>query len=478
MKHFGVLTAGGDTPALNATLYGVVQRANELKIAVTGVMKGFRGMTDPAVPHVRLNPLFQTIPELQPHRGGTILGSSRHYIGEDNDDLCRDSVARLQKIRPGAGDAGAGMDGLICVGGDGTINGMQPISQFMPCVLAPKTIDNDLGLNYHGEPNDWLKQDPELGPDGAPENPGGKPTYVKRPSPLHVSRDTMVNIATPGYATAVLVVAQAIQRIRTTAESHRRIAIVEVMGRDSGFIALGSAYGQPDLILIPEIPIDLRAVETEVKRLYDQQKNVVLVCGEGVRDQSGEQLGAKSATTDPGGNVIFQGAAEEIKKHLVECLGDGYFQGKKRHDRAERAIFTRKVGHTQRGGRPVAFDRFHAVRSGARAVDMLHDGESNTVSIINYSERGGFTYESLDATRLRDRWGIIRARTVDPGFYDETLFGPSKVGRDYLRTIFTDALGRDDAEFWLSDMFQPGHLGRRYASVNVDVGKRVRYLEG
>ncbi|MEM9701199.1 MAG: 6-phosphofructokinase, partial [Planctomycetota bacterium] len=422
MKHLAVLTAGGDTPALNATLYGVTRRASDLGIAVTGLMKGFGGMLDPRVPHVRLNPLMQPIPELQPHHGGTVLGSSRKYVGEQNFEECRTAADRLRTL---------GIEALICVGGDGTINGMQPVCESLPCVLAPKTIDNDLGLNYDGEPNDWVREDPQGGDDEPAE-----PVYIKRKSPMQVSRDTMVNIATPGYATAVMVVVQGVQRIRTTAESHRRIAIVEVMGRDSGFIALGSAYGQPDLILIPEMPIDLDAVEAEVKRLYDQQKNVVLVVGEGVRDADGVQLGAKSASTDPGGNVLFQGAAEELKRLLVERLGDDYFRGSNRHDKAERAIFTRKVGHTQRGGRPVQFDRFHAVRSGGYAVDMLHQGQTNAVSILNFHVNDGFTLESLPAGRLRDRWGIIRARTVAPEFYDERLFGPSKVGRDYLRTIF------------------------------------------
>ena len=461
MKHLGVLTAGGDTPALNATLYGVVERANQLDYEVTGIMKGFGGMVDPRVPHVRLNPLRHTIPELQPHRGGTILGASRTYIGETNTDLCREAAGRLAQL---------GIDSLICVGGDGTINGMQPLSQFLPCVLAPKTIDNDLGLNYPEEPNDWVRLDPHEGE--------AEPRFVHRTSRATVELDEMVNAATPGYATAVLVVAQALERIRTTAESHRRIAIVEVMGRDSGFIALGSAYGQPDLILIPEVPVDLDAVERRVKELYDLQKNVVLVIGEGIRDASGEQLGAKQASTDPSGNVLFQGAAEQLKRLLADRLGDDYFRGSNRHDKAERAIFTRKVGHTQRGGRPVAFDRFHAVQLGGHAVDMLHDGQSNAVSILNHSEERGFTYESLPANRLRDRWGIIRARTVHPSFYSVEKFGPSHLGRDYLRTIFTGALGREDAEFLLIDTFRPDHLRARYVSVNVDVQKRVRYLEG
>ncbi len=102
----------------------------------------------------------------------------------------------------------------------------------------------------------------------------------------------MVNYATPGYATAVFVSAGGVDRVRTTAESHRRIAIVEVMGRHSGYIALGSAYGQPDLVLIPERKINLNRVVERVKEVYDVQKNVVIVCGEGIVDESGAEFGA------------------------------------------------------------------------------------------------------------------------------------------------------------------------------------------
>src|SRR3990172_11061437 len=100
----------------------------------------------------------------------------------------------------------------------------------------------------------------------------------------------MVNYVTPGYATAVFVSAGGVQRVRTTAESHRRIAIVEVMGRQSGFLALGAAYGQPDLVLIPEHPVDMDLVVERVKEVYEVQKNVVIVCGEGIVDHSLVQL--------------------------------------------------------------------------------------------------------------------------------------------------------------------------------------------
>ena len=103
----------------------------------------------------------------------------------------------------------------------------------------------------------------------------------------------MVNYVTPGYATAVFDSVQGLQRVRTTAESHRRIGIVEVMGRHSGYIALGTAYGQPDIILVPEVPVRIPALVERVRELYELQKNVVIVCGEGIVGEDGRELGAK-----------------------------------------------------------------------------------------------------------------------------------------------------------------------------------------
>ena len=111
--------------------------------------------------------------------------------------------------------------------------------------------------------------------------------------------------------------AQGVERIRTTAESHRRIAIIEVMGRHSGYIALGTAYGQPDIILVPEHPLDIELLVDRVKHLYDLQKNVVIVCGEGIVDEQGVELGAESTSTDPAGNVALSGAAEALRAKLI-----------------------------------------------------------------------------------------------------------------------------------------------------------------
>lgn len=459
MRRIAILTAGGDTPALNATIYGAVTRANALKVDVYGIIKGFTGMLNPAVPHVHLNPLFTTIPELAPTMGGTILGASRTYIdGEDTKTL--EAVAsRLQKL---------GIEGLICIGGDGTINGMLPLSQCFPTVLAPKTIDNDLGLNYADETNEWLRE---------PGEKKGRFKYRKLQGKESVDLEEIVNYATPGYATAVFVAATGIQRIRTTAESHRRIAIIEVMGRDSGYIALGSAFGQPDLILIPESPVDYVKVGHRVRELYELQKHVVVVIGEGVIDMHGHQLGAVSSSVDPAGNITFSGAAESLKAHLVRTLGDDYFVSRRRNESADSAIFTRKLGHTQRGGRPILFDRFHAAQLGGQAVDLLMDGMTNHVVTLQYRRDRGFFVDSIPANKLRDQWGMIHPRQVHPSLYDSIRFQPSRLGVQYLIPIFAGAIGTDDMEDTRINLFHPGNLTNRYQSVNIDIQKRMRYLE-
>src|SRR5689334_2563558 len=360
MKRIGILTAGGDTPALNATIHGAVVRSNRLKIEIYGFIKGFNCFFNPRVPHVHLNPLFQGIPELDPTKGGTLIGSSRDYVDADNREELDLLAARLQKL---------GIEGLIAIGGDGTLNGLQPLAERLPTVLAPKTIDNDLGLNYPNEPDEWVRV-----PD--PNAKGGF-RYKRRDSEAVFDLEYIVNYVTPGYATAVFVSAGGVERIRTTAESHRRIAIIEVMGRHSGYIALGSAYGRPDIILVPEHPLDLEHLVEKVKQLYDLQKNVVIVCGEGIVDDQGRELGAETKTSDPAGNVALTGAAEALRAKLIQLIGDKYFQLYRRGDSAREAIFTRKVGHTQRGGRPILFDRFYAAQLGAQAVELLIDGQNN-----------------------------------------------------------------------------------------------------
>jgi len=459
MKRIGILTAGGDTPALNATIHGAVTRACQRKVEVYGFIKGFSSLFNPRVPHVHLNPLFTPIPELDPTLGGSLIGASRDYV--DAADTVNVGLIgdRLKKL---------GIEGLICIGGDGTLNGMQALCDRLPTVLAPKTIDNDLGLNFRNEADEWVRS----------EGADAKLSYTRSESRTRFDLDQMVNYVTPGYATAVYVSASGVQRIRTTAESHRRIAIVEVMGRHSGYIALGAFYGQPDILIVPEHRLNVDVLVERVKEVYDLQKHCVIVCGEGVVGEDGHELGAELDSTDPAGNVVLSGAAEVLRSILVKRIGNSYFTSKRRNESAKAAVFTRKVGHTQRGGRPILFDRFYAAQLGGHAVDMLRNGMMNAVSILNYTRDKGFHLSEVHANSFRDRWGLIHARQMHPSFYDPKLMRPSQVGIDYLIPIFTRAVGADDVEVLRSELFDPSHLKMAYHSVNTDVNKRICYLEG
>ena len=379
MKRIAILTAGGDTPALNATIHGAVVRANKLRIEVYGLIKGFNCLFNPRVPHVHLNPLFQAIPELDPTKGGTLIGSSRDYIDPDQGAELDQITSRLKRL---------GIEGLIAVGGDGTLNGLQPLVERLPTVLAPKTIDNDLGLNYPSEPDEWSRA----------VEAGGPPRYTRTPSDAVFDLNQIVNYATPGYATAVLVTAQGVERIRTTAESHRRIAIVEVMGRHSGYIALGTAYGQPDLILVPEHPLDTDLLVERVKHLYDLQKNVVIVCGEGVVDEAGVELGAESTSTDPAGNLALSGAAEALRAKIMQRLGDRYLPGVSPRQR-------RQGSHLHQESRA------HAARRTADSVRPLLRGDAG---IRGGGSAGGRTHQRGLGAAVRSRTRAFTSRATTP----------------------------------------------------------------
>ncbi len=459
MKRIAILTAGGDTPALNASIYGAVVRANQLKIEVLGLIKGFNCLFNPRVPHVRLNPLFCAIPELDPTKGGTILGGSRDYVDPNDPQTLKQIFGYLDRL---------GIEGLLCIGGDGSLNGLQPFTRHIPHVLCPKTIDNDLGLNYASEVDECVREPCD-------EPPGHR--YRRLPSLVEMDLEQMINYVTPGYATSVFVSAGGVQRVRTTAESHRRIAIVEVMGRHSGFIALGTAYGQPDIVLLPEHPVDMQRLVERVREIYDIQKHVVIVCGEGIVDSAGVPMGAARRSSDPSGNIVLSGAAECLREQLIAAIGDKFFRDSRPGQTASEAIFTRKIGHTQRGGRPLAFDRFYAGQLGGKAVDMLHEGQTDAVAILQHDETSGFHLDSIEGHAFRDRWGYIHPRLVHPSFYDAERMRPSQLGIEYLLPIFTDAIGADDMEHTRQTLFDSGNLFRRYHSVNTDIDKRICYLD-
>jgi hypothetical protein len=135
------------------------------------------------------------------------------------------------------------------------------------------------------------------------------------------------------------------------------------------------------------------------------------------------------------------------------------------------------VGHTQRGGRPLAFDRFYAAQIGGKAIELLLDGQNNCVATIQWNGKRGFYLDSADGNSFRDRWGQIHARSMHASFYDPALMLPSRIGIEYLLPIFTNAIGADDVEHTRQTLFDSGNLFRPYHSVNTDINKRIRFLD-
>ena len=247
------------------------------------------------------------------------------------------------------------------------------------------------------------------------------------------------------------------------------------MGRDCGMIALGTAYGQPDIILVPESPVDPDPLVERVLSILDIQKHAVLCVSEGIVDTDGQILGAVTASKDPAGNIQYTGAAEAVKRLLVEKIGDAFFTRKRRNESADAAIFVRKIGHTQRGGRPILFDRFYASQLGGKAVELLLQGYHNCVATLQYRDGGVRCSTASTPTSSATAGGRSTPGRSRRRFYDPKRFQPSAKGIEYLRSIFTNALGVDDVES-IRSIFNTGNLIHPYDSVNVDINKRIHRL--
>ena len=162
---------------------------------------------------------------------------------------------------------------------------------------------------------------------------------------------------------------------------------------------------------------------------------------------------------------------------LIERLGDSYFTTKRRNESARAAIFTRKVGHTQRGGRPICFDRFYAAAIRRPRRRSAHSRDMPTASPSCNGTDAGFYIDGVNGNDFRDRYGLIHARQVHPSFYDREALQLSQVGIDYLTPIFTNAIGMDDLDYMRTQLFHPGNLAQAYRSMNTDINKRICYLE-
>ncbi len=312
-KQIGILTGGGDCPGLNAVIRAVVRRADSAGWDVVAAREGWRGLVEPLFEELGPQQVSGILP-----RGGTIIGTSR-----TNPFKLDDGVERVLR-----NFADRELDALVAIGGEDTLGVAARLhaEHGFPVVGVPKTIDNDLsGTDY-----------------------------------------------TFGFDTAVSIATEAIDRLHTTAESHNRVMVVEVMGRHAGWIAVHSGIaGGADVILIPEIPVDFDEVAETIRKRHARGKNFsIVVVSEGT-ELPGLEAGGE---TDAFGHVTLS------ERGVGETLG---------HEIEERTGFETRVtvlGHIQRGGTPTARDRVLATRFGLKAADLALAGEFGQMAALRGDE--------------------------------------------------------------------------------------------
>ncbi len=306
----GVLTGGGDCPGLNAVIRAVVRKGVKAHgFEFVGYRDGWRGPLEGITMELGIEQCRGILP-----RGGTILGSSRtnpfkldHGVQQIKDNLARD-----------------GVDALVAIGGEDTLGVATKLADLgVDVVGVPKTIDNDLsGTDF-----------------------------------------------TFGFDTAVNIATEAIDRLHTTAESHHRVLVVEVMGRHAGWIALHAGLaGGANIVLIPEQPFDIQEVCDLVESRFESHYAPILVVSEGAVPREGGDMTLSSGELDEFGHVRLGGIGDRLAQEI-----------EKRTGKEARAVV---LGHIQRGGTPTAFDRWLATRFGLQAIDAVADADFGTMMAL------------------------------------------------------------------------------------------------
>jgi len=312
--RIGILTGGGDCPGLNAVIRGATVRLLEAGHEVVGLQYGWKGLLEKDT-----RPLTMADVEGIERTGGTILFTSRTNPYKDEETAAR-AKAAFQEL---------GLDALIAVGGDDTLGACHRLTQAgVPAVGVPKTIDNDLsGTDY-----------------------------------------------TFGFDTAVNIIMEALDRLHTTAASHSRILVVEVMGRYAGWMTLqGGLAGGAHAVLLPEEPFDLDELARLCKERRASGKHYTLIaCSEGAVARQWEDMETQDAQLDEFGHVRLGGVAKSLARLLEEKTGQ----------EARHVV----LGHLQRGGAPSAFDRMTALRFGLRAAEAVMEGRFGTMTALRATE--------------------------------------------------------------------------------------------
>jgi 6-phosphofructokinase 1 len=335
MTRIGILTGGGDCPGLNAVIRAAVRtliRDHDMEVA--GIQLGFEGLLTKSVQPLTLESIRGILP-----KGGTLLrttnrGNPFEFPGPDGKPVDRSDLV-VQNIHE------LGIHGIIAIGGDGTLRIAQRLCEKgIPMVAVPKTIDNDLAATDY----------------------------------------------TFGFHTAVAVATDAVDRLHTTAESHDRVMILEVMGHNAGWIALYSGLaGGADIILIPEIEYQPQKIVEMIRdRQSEGAKFDIIVVAEGAKRLGGEEAYLDKTTRRLGG-IAYQVAAD-IQQHI------------------DLEIRVTVLGHVQRGGSPIAFDRVLATRFGKTAADL--------VAQKKYGEMVAVRSDEIVSVPIRD--AVSRPKYVDP----------------------------------------------------------------
>jgi len=332
----GILTGGGDCPGLNAVIRAVVKKGAEYGYEILGVKNGWKGMLEGDTFPLSADHVSEILP-----RGGTILGTSRTNPTKEPDGVkkIKDNMKALN------------MDALIAVGGDDTLGVAHKLSkEGLKTVGVPKTIDNDLSATDY----------------------------------------------TFGFDTSINIVMEAIDRLRTTAESHHRVMVVEVMGRHAGWIATsGGIAGGADAILIPEVRFNLNELCESIKKKHKGGKDFsIIVVAEGAKPIEEKELVTQDKKLDAFGHIRLGGIGQRIG-HAIEKM-TGY----------ETRVVV--LGHLQRGGTPTAFDRILGTRFGVKAIELIKEGKfGNMVSLQ------GNKIVSVPLEKA-----VEKLKTIDMDFYE------------------------------------------------------------
>ena len=340
-KRIGILTSGGDCPGLNAVLRGVVRSADKLGWEVVGFRDGFEGLLPEGGDYMILD--RRTTAGIM-HLGGTILGTTNrgHFVAKVRagekaaipDEIIEQARKTFDHL---------GLSALIAIGGDGSLStGLQLSESGFPVIGVPKTIDNDLEATA----------------------------------------------MTFGFDSAISCVADALDRLHTTATSHKRVMVLEVMGRHAGWIALyGGMAGGADIILIPEIPFDIQKVADQVlARDREGARSTMIVVAEGASPREGAQMRIQTAS----GEYRLGGIGELIGKEIG--------------DRTDKETRVCVLGHLQRGGAPTAYDRILGTRFGVQAVKLIEEGKFGMM----------VSYQNNESMAVPIEQAVHRLRRVDP----------------------------------------------------------------